>query len=453
MACPVCGNASACLHERTRTAVLIDPDFSDDSEQRFARSLEERSPDEQPPERFASLTVAANGGPQPQSSEDDEYWRQEVASRVQQHRARRRRIDPNATMQLDFAGDSVYAVPEVQHQPVAIRPSLQESTASIKERVMAMVMASAALREAAREPEPRRPPEMQLVPMQPAEVEAGVEAEADAEVDVQPAVQVRPGIRLDEQPSQPAAEIESQSSSSADPDSGEAIPVVYMPGDDDPRPETYKVIQFPRANYEERAVQHQKPAPPEVEELAEPVLDTPRILEAPEPEAVQLDMLQSFADIRLEAGQRPEIDDLPPASPAPLNIRVFAGMVDVLMLIAGGIVFGATFLVLSSGLPPARLMLPAMLATMSLLWLLYQYLFLVYSPGTPGMRMAALELHTFEGEPVTVTRRRKRAFASLLSACSLGLGYFWAYVDEDTLCWHDRITRTCMQEGERNEEM
>jgi len=181
MACPVCGNASACLHERARTAVLIDPDFSEDSEQRFARSLEERSLDERSLEQPASLAVAANGGPQPQTALDDEYWRQEVASRVEQHRARRRgRVDPNATMQLDFAGDGVYAVPEIQHQPVAIRPPMRESTTSIKERVMAMVMASAAFREAAREPELRRSPEVRSAGMQLAESEPGLQLEAEA---------------------------------------------------------------------------------------------------------------------------------------------------------------------------------------------------------------------------------------------------------------------------------
>ena len=30
----------------------------------------------------------------------------------------------------------------------------------------------------------------------------------------------------------------------------------------------------------------------------------------------------------------------------------------------------------------------------------------------------------------------------ILSAVSLGLGFAWAFFDEDTLCWHDRMTRT-----------
>jgi hypothetical protein len=38
--------------------------------------------------------------------------------------------------------------------------------------------------------------------------------------------------------------------------------------------------------------------------------------------------------------------------------------------------------------------------------------------------------------------RRWRVLASFLSAVSLGMGYVWVFLDEDSLCWHDRITRT-----------
>lgn len=221
------------------------------------------------------------------------------------------------------------------------------------------------------------------------------------------------------------------------------LPGIYLPEPDDPRPEPYKVIQFPRALQEEPAEEANDP--PEILELAEPILDTPRILDAPEPEFRQMELMQSFADIELEAGHRQESDDLPP-SPAPLTIRVFAGLVDLLVMFAAGLVFGSVFLGLSSGLPPARLMLPSVVAAGALLWLLYQYAFLVHSAGTLGMRMAQLELYTFAGERASTAQRRWRALAAVLSAGSLGLGYFWAYVDEDTLCWHDRITGTCVRE-------
>ena len=36
---------------------------------------------------------------------------------------------------------------------------------------------------------------------------------------------------------------------------------------------------------------------------------------------------------------------------------------------------------------------------------------------------------------------RWRIFAVLLSICTLGLGFFWAALDEDRLTWHDLISR------------
>jgi uncharacterized RDD family membrane protein YckC len=77
-------------------------------------------------------------------------------------------------------------------------------------------------------------------------------------------------------------------------------------------------------------------------------------------------------------------------------------------------------------------------------WSAYQYLLLVYAGTTPGLRLARLELQRFDGDPVPRGLRRWRMLASLLSAVSLGLGYAWSLLDEDELCWHDRITRTYM---------
>jgi hypothetical protein len=45
--------------------------------------------------------------------------------------------------------------------------------------------------------------------------------------------------------------------------------------------------------------------------------------------------------------------------------------------------------------------------------------------------------------------RRWRVLASFLSACSLGLGYLWSLLDEDGLCWHDRITHTHIRTREQ----
>jgi uncharacterized RDD family membrane protein YckC len=64
--------------------------------------------------------------------------------------------------------------------------------------------------------------------------------------------------------------------------------------------------------------------------------------------------------------------------------------------------------------------------------------------STPGLKLAKLELSQFDGRPVPRSLRRWRVLASVLSGLSLGLGYAWCFLDEDELCWHDRITHTYM---------
>jgi uncharacterized RDD family membrane protein YckC len=79
-----------------------------------------------------------------------------------------------------------------------------------------------------------------------------------------------------------------------------------------------------------------------------------------------------------------------------------------------------------------------------LFWGAYQYLLLVHSGTTPGLRLAKLQLQKFDGSSVPLRSRRWRVMASFLSALSLGIGYVWCFLDEDQLCWHDRITHTHM---------
>ena len=79
---------------------------------------------------------------------------------------------------------------------------------------------------------------------------------------------------------------------------------------------------------------------------------------------------------------------------------------------------------------------------MGLFWSAYQYLMVVYTGTTPGLKLAKLQLNRFDGNSVPRRIRRWRVLVSVLSGVSLGLGYAWCFLDEDELCWHDRITRT-----------
>jgi hypothetical protein len=84
-----------------------------------------------------------------------------------------------------------------------------------------------------------------------------------------------------------------------------------------------------------------------------------------------------------------------------------------------------------------------------LFWVAFQYLLIVYAASTPGLRVASLELTRFDGTSTSRSLRRWRVLGACLSGLSLGMGYAWVFLDEDALCWHDRITHTYLSPRKR----
>jgi hypothetical protein len=202
-----------------------------------------------------------------------------------------------------------------------------------------------------------------------------------------------------------------------------------------PAPTTAKIIEFPRS---------WTPTPPPLDELAEPVLDRerPRILEAPE----VVPQPPALGGITIEPAQQPEMEKRPgidiPLQSAPLARRILAAAVDAIIIAAGCALFGFIFWKLTAIRPPWFQIVGLVAGLSGLFWAAYQYLLLVYSGTTPGLLLAQLELARFDGSPAGRRLRRWRVLASFLSAASLGMGYAWVFLDEDSLCWHDRITHT-----------
>jgi uncharacterized RDD family membrane protein YckC len=79
--------------------------------------------------------------------------------------------------------------------------------------------------------------------------------------------------------------------------------------------------------------------------------------------------------------------------------------------------------------------------TFTVFTLFYQLLFFTLSEATPGMRYARIGLCTFADDNPTRAAMRRRILATVLAACPLGIGFLWAWLDEDGLGWHDRISR------------
>lgn len=355
MACPLCGELCTCAVDRRlssarggdqiapHVAVLIDPESlaaDDASEQCFEASLEqapaagEASVAEVPLSEVAGMlaseaapTPPVMSSPAPLYRPDDSAWRQEVSSRVDNFRTRRRgRYDSNSSLSLNF--DS--------------------------------------------------------------------ELEGEERPQAQPLVNDVP-----------------------------------------------KVIEFPRPA-----------APPVVEELAEPVVEKPRILEAEEqPEEVVMAAVAAppVPSITLEPAAAEVARAHGPEQEvllwiAPPSQRIFAGLVDGLVVATATGLFGLIFLRMTGAALTGRVAAGLALALPGFFWALYQYIFLVYGGTTPGLQMTGLRLTAFDGGGVPRRLRRWRALAMMVSYASLGLGFLWAVVDEDGLGWHDRITRTCVRE-------
>ena len=196
---------------------------------------------------------------------------------------------------------------------------------------------------------------------------------------------------------------------------------------------TAKILEFPRS---------WTPPPAPLDELAEPVIDRPRILEAPE----LVPPLPALGGITIEPVARPAAEKRPgidiPLQSASLRRRIFAAAVDIAIIVTACFLFGFIFWKMTAIRPPRIQILGLAAGLAGIFWATYQYLLLVYAGTTPGLRLAKLELARFDGTPAARRLRRWRVLASFLSAGSLGLGYLWAFLDEDVLCWHDRITHT-----------
>ncbi len=199
-------------------------------------------------------------------------------------------------------------------------------------------------------------------------------------------------------------------------------------------PQTAKIIEFPRFAW--------APPSPPPDQLAEPVMDRPRILEVPEvaPPPPALGGI-TIEPVAIEEPEKQRGVDVPLQSAA-LGRRLLASIVDGVIISAAAALFGVIFWKVSGITPPRLQMLGIAAGLLAIFWAAYHYVLLVYSGRTPGLLLARLELTRFDGSPVRRSLRRWRILASFLSALSLGMGYVWVFLDEDSLCWHDRITRT-----------
>jgi len=127
---------------------------------------------------------------------------------------------------------------------------------------------------------------------------------------------------------------------------------------------------------------------------------------------------------------------------ASIDERRLAGIIDLICLLFAYGGFLSLFGSLGGEFTVSKLSAAVCVATFAIVYLQYFALFTVFGGTTPGMMFRGLQVVSFSGEPPTSRQLLQRSAGYILSAGTLFLGFLWAMWDEDSLTWHDRVSRT-----------
>jgi uncharacterized RDD family membrane protein YckC len=126
---------------------------------------------------------------------------------------------------------------------------------------------------------------------------------------------------------------------------------------------------------------------------------------------------------------------------APMH-RACAGAIDGAMIVIAYGFFLAVFHFLGGSFPSTKPVVLIMGASAVLIAMFYGFVWVWAGARTPGMRAVHLTLVDFDGYPPDAAARWLRYMAACLGFCACGLGLLWALLDEESLAWHDHISKT-----------
>lgn len=128
--------------------------------------------------------------------------------------------------------------------------------------------------------------------------------------------------------------------------------------------------------------------------------------------------------------------------------RIAAAIDGACLLFAFG-AFLALFSAVGGVFTVSKLSGAVCLATFAIVYLQYFAIFTIFGGTTPGMMLRNLQVVSFTGEPPSPRQMMLRSAGYVLSAGTMFLGFLWSMWDEDTLTWHDRISRTYLHSAEK----
>ena len=188
---------------------------------------------------------------------------------------------------------------------------------------------------------------------------------------------------------------------------------------------------------------------PTIEEMDEPLDGSfQHGMQIEEPVAYKLagDSIQVFEAQYAQSAV--EIHEPQPAAEfegAPLERRTLAAALDLSLILLSFAAFALAAAHYVPNLLGAQTSISRLLLAFLAVTIAYQGFFTLLMRETPGARFAQLRMCTFGKARPTEAQLALRLLLLPLSILPAGLGLLWALVDGQHLCWHDRLSGTCLR--------
>jgi uncharacterized RDD family membrane protein YckC len=131
--------------------------------------------------------------------------------------------------------------------------------------------------------------------------------------------------------------------------------------------------------------------------------------------------------------------DAPVASPMH---RAMAAMLDASMIFLAFGIFLVIFQLFGGSFAWNKQNIALFAGALGLISMLYGFVWMLAGRETMGMAWADLRIINFNGFPPDRKSRALRMVGCWLSFCSGMIGILWALVDEESLTWHDHMSKT-----------
>jgi uncharacterized RDD family membrane protein YckC len=131
--------------------------------------------------------------------------------------------------------------------------------------------------------------------------------------------------------------------------------------------------------------------------------------------------------------------DAPVAPPAH---RAMAAALDTSLMVMALGVFGIVFHLAGGVFLLNSKTTPMFIGVAAGVVIFYRLLWCLANGDTAGQRWTRLRLVNFDGQTPTRPQRLYRTASGFLSLMAGGIGLLWGLVDEETLTWHDHISKT-----------